>query len=217
MRRDKARSETSRLWRRKTVRNPNPADEIINPSSLKNDTIYRFVQTTSNSILQQTATAPFLFAFNFQLVFLDQHASFESLFDQYKIESVELTFSPMFRANSLSDVTAAAVVPLIYVAIDYDDGSTPVSLAVLREYQNLVVRSDEKSFSITIKPHVALSAYNGAFAGYANVTTPWLDCASDSIQHYGCKVGIDAALTDQTVFQAWNVTTRYHLAFRNVR
>lgn len=203
--------------RRKIVRNPNPAQEIIPAASLLNNTVYRFVQTSSNSILQQTATAPFLFAFNFQLAFIDQSSTYTALFDQYKIEHVELTFSPMFRANSLSNVTTAAIVPLIYVALDYDDGSTPSSLTTLREYQNLVVRSDEKSFSVTLNPHIAMSAYNGAFAGYANVVAPWLDCSTTNIQHYGVKVGIDAALTGQTVFQAWNVTTRYHLAFRNVR
>lgn len=223
MRRGKARPKTSRTRRGVNTTRldrdlrpiEDPSLEVIPVRSTLNNAVYRFSQLAGSTRYFQTATSPVFFTQYYQLSFVDQYAQFAALFDQYMIEKVEVTFYPMFRANPLA--TSSMLIPLIYVVCDFDDAAAPTTIQQMGDYQNCVVRSDESSFMITLTPHVALAAYNGSFTGYANQARQWLDCSSNNIPHYGIKVGIDAGASGQTALQAWNVSYRYKLAFRNVR
>lgn len=122
----------------------------------------------------------------------------------------------MYRANPLA-VVANEVIPLLYVAVDYDDATVPIVLGTLREYENVIARDDAHAFMVQIRPHAALAAYNGGFGGFANVSNPWIDCNSNNVQHYGAKYAIDVGAAGQTNLQTWNVSCRYYFSFRNVR
>lgn len=189
-------------------------DRVLQPRNYAGQ-IYRVCQWASETTVSQAAVSPSFAAFNFQLSTMPQHATFSSLFDQYRITRVSIQFRPMFTAMPLQPSLTVSV-PLIYTVVDYDDSSTPTAIADLREYQNCNVHEYE-SFTHEFTPHIAMAAYSsGGFTSYANQTMQWLDIASPSVQHYGLKLGITAGFSGQ-ILQIWNVSMRLEFEFRNIR
>jgi len=180
-----------------------------------NSVVYRYSLLTPPTTVAQVQTSPTLTYLYFQLNYLDQYTSYTAIYDQYRIDKVDVTFWPQFRANSMAQT--GAVVPLIYVVVDLDDASAPTSIGFLEQYQNCVVRNDERAFTVSFQPHVALAAYRGGFTGFANAGNQWIDSASPDIAHYGIKLGITPQNTSVSQYQQWTITTRLHVSFRNVR
>jgi len=172
--------------------------------------VHEFVQSTQEVQLPQTypgfSNAPYYFS----LSQLDQATSWSAVFDQYRLAEVEITLRPQYNTGQ----TGVGAVNW-YTVIDFDDANPVTSAAGMREYNNCMISGYETQVRRFV-PHAALSAYQGAFAGFANVTAPWLDVASPTIQHYGLKLGIDpgsaAPLTPQVIVMQF----KYRIQFRNI-
>jgi hypothetical protein len=181
---------------------------------MSDNRIFSVIQSTADYVISQTPTTPYLAAEAFAFNQIDQYTSFGAVFDQYRIDEIEVTLRPMFTSNPLGNATVT-VIPQLYVVVDYDDYSTPSSIAYLREYSNCTV-SQYETVVRTFKPHLALAAYTGSFNGYQNSVATWCDAAAFTIQHYGMKLGIDPGIVGQTALQSWTVSSRFKLSFRNV-
>jgi len=149
-------------------------------------------------------------------MYLEQYATFQALFDQYRVDALEFTFRPTFTANSFtSGLGASFVPPNLYTVIDYDDNTTPTSLAQLREYENCTTSLYETVVR-RFKPHIAVAAFNGSFTGNMNAPAPWIDTASNNVIHYGVKYGAEPSSLAND-FQIWSVIARAQVSFRNVK
>jgi len=175
------------------------------------------LRTTTVSATQITGsgTVTTVGGFAFTLSDCDGYSTYTSVFDQYRIDAVSVTLRACNNAIGLVTNSTTTLEPL-YLVIDYDNANTPSSIAALREYDNCMVVSPGESVTRTFAPHAALGAYNGSFAGYANVGRTWIDCASTGVQHYGYKYGVPAATTGQTLLQSWIVERTYWISFRRV-
>jgi len=161
------------------------------------------------------STSPISFALGFQLNDIPQYTTFTSLFDQYKILKVKVTFRPILNVMDMHSATAALGYPQTFVTlVDYDDATAPTSLDYCREYQSSVQRDFYKSFSITLKPKITLAAYSGTFTSYAS-TTGYIDVASPAVQHYGVKGCTGSGLSGY--LQGWTISAEYWIDFRNIR
>jgi hypothetical protein len=164
---------------------------------------YRICQEVDyGSVLATSAT---LFAGNavyFQLSAVVNYASFAAVFDQYRIDEVEVWLS-----GSLADPASFVTV------IDYDDATAPTTEAALLNYQNAIVSTLNDGHYRRFRPHVAIAAYSGAFASFANEVAPWIDVVSPNVQHYGVKLGTNPTAAISTV----TMRARLWLSFRNVR
>lgn len=216
----RSRSRTPRGAARRVTRQSVkyvPSSRRTARSILGANKIYTFRQNTAETVLTQTTVSPYFYNYYTILSNLDQVSSFVTLFDQYRITKVELTFRPMFTCTGLGG-TGTYQTPLIYTVVDYDDATSPGSLAAMREYQNLRIHDDKKTFRVVYKPHTAAAAYAGAFTAYQNNTNQWFDCANQAVQYYGCKVGILPQVTGATTqCQQWNLSARLTVEFKNVR
>jgi len=161
----------------------------------------------------QLANANTYGSLQFNLAGLDNASAFETLFDQYRIDCVEVTFSPLITMN----VTPGIVFPRLYTVIDYDDYVAPTSLAYLRQYDSCIISPPGSGVVRTLCPASALAAYTGTFTGYANRQRQWIDIASPTAQHYGIKFAIEAALTGQTVLQSYDIDIVTYISFKSVR
>jgi len=190
----------------------------MNPWASLNRTTYRYIQTAPRQLIAQTGTTDALGTMSFKLNDLSQSNTLIALYDQYRIVKIESTFRPKYTANSMAQTLVASVaIPEIYTVVDLDDANNPAALSDLQEYQNCRVHQYE-NFHIVFTPHLAMAAYAaGAFTSYANRAKQWIDCASNTVVHYGIKYGINAGSVGQTQLQIWDVTHRYFLEFRNVR
>jgi len=176
----------------------------------RSNEVHDFVQSTAEIQLPQTypgfSNAPYYFS----LSQLDQAASWSAIFDQFRIAQVEVTIRPQYNTGQ----TGVGAVNW-YTIIDYDDANPVASAAGMREYNNCMISGYETQVR-TFTPHAAIAAYTGAFGGFANVTAPWLDVASATIQHYGLKVGIDPGSAAPLTPQVLILQFKYRMQFRNI-
>lgn len=198
-----------RTWSTKTQgkRWKRNVDTIARAPSIRSKYTHKFQRSVGLTFLATSASVPTFAQLIFRLADLPNYTEFTALFDQYKIDKVEVNFVPNISQNSANDI------PIVYTVVDFDDGNTPANLDVLRQYETAILHADpRRPFKRTLVPRVATAAYSGGFSGYANQTS-WIDVASASVEHYGVKAGASAASQTITLF----VECKYWVSFRNAR
>jgi len=143
--------------------------------------------------------------FSFTLNSLSNVSSLTTVFDQYCIYSVTVTFT-------YGSINTGFLAPLdLYTAIDYDN-TTNIGLSGIQNFasynESIIVPGT--SLVRTVKPCVALAAYTGAFTGYTTGRV-WIDCNSTTVNHYGLRTIIGIAGSAL----ALSVSTSYIVGFRN--
>lgn len=115
-------------------------------------------------------------------------ASYLGLFDQYRIDQIEVWIT----ANQ---VNVNAAIPELATAVDLDDANTPTSFSIIQNKQGSITTGGEAGHYHRWKPHMAVALYGGAFTSYGNVVADWIDSASPAVEHYGLKLASTAATT----------------------
>jgi hypothetical protein len=101
--------------------------------------------------------------------------------------------------------------------VDFDDATALTLESDYQQYQTCVQTSATLSHYRSWKPHAAIAAFgSGVFSSYANLESPWIDCGSPNVQHYGLKVGMTAADAAGSVV-VYDLYARFHVEFRQVR
>jgi len=190
-------------------------------SSGRDNIIHNFVRHTfTGAKLAGIASAVNGYGFVFTLADLSNYTNFTSLFDQYRIVKVTCKFFP--RQNVATNTTTATTTqtanPCVMSVIDYDDASTPATIAGLTEFENFKVHNQFRPWMRSLVPHTAGAvAGGGVFTSFGNFTRQWVDCASTTVAYYGLKVIVDACVPSQTALPTWDCWCSYYLQFRNVR
>jgi hypothetical protein len=179
---------------------------IPHMNGLKMDNIpYKFCDTLTieNSFTTNTSVPTFK-SYLWSLSDVANAGNYVALFDQYRLTQIEFWTFPT--------VSSGAINGLYKSVVDYDNASNLSSLAAADEYQNVHVTTLGSGHYRRITPHAAMAVYAGAFTSFANVTSPWIDCSNQGVQHYGVKLAVD--VTTGGAF-AFDVITKYYFEFRN--
>lgn len=179
---------------------PAEADRMNKPFNL--------IQTAKLARISSSTTIEVDGAFYFTFNDLNQQSQLAAIFDQYRICMIEIKFISTIGQYS----GAAGVAGMFFTAVDTDDSSSTTA-ASIRDYPGCISTEVFKPHTHVFAPHVAIAAYAGAFTSFANETSPWIDVASPSVQHYGVKYAYDVG----TAVFNHDVITRVHYQFRNVR
>lgn len=163
--------------------------------------------------------SPENFSKSFQLSDLNNYTEFTALFDQYKIDRIDLTFH--FSQNVASvPIPAAniACLPIMYHVVDFNDATALSIPEQYMQYQNCIVANCDKFPAVTFKPLCAQALYNGTFSGYGS-TSCWVDTDSPSVQWYGSKFCIDPLNTNSgsNILGYLSITITYHITCRMVK
>jgi hypothetical protein len=145
-------------------------------------------------------------SFYFTINSVDQITALAAVFDQYRIDEIELWWIPRVIAG-LSNPGQ------VLSTIDYDDAAALTTVAQASDYDNCLTTSAYTGHYRRFKPHIALGAYSGTFTSYQNAGPSWIDFNSTTVQHYGVKF----AVTVQSAASVFDVNIRYHISMRNVR
>lgn len=172
--------------------------------------IMRVKQITDLALFTSSITLDTGKAYSITLANFDGVADFSSMFDQYRIVHCKVTVRP---EQNMAINVASAVGASIISAVDYDDDTSPPSVASLRQFQTAKEHDNYKPFSLSFVPHCAYALYGGAFTKFGNIAHPWCDMANTDIKHYGFKFVIPVT----QVVQIWTVELEAHLEFKNVR
>jgi hypothetical protein len=171
---------------------------------------YKIVRSFNLSTVLTTSTTVVQFAgIYFTLTNVDLADGLNTVFDQYRIRFVECCLAPVPGATAtqeqLESVEWAS-------RLDFDNATPPSAFANVLDSPSAFHTYATVGHCHRWQPHVAEAAYAGAFTSYANHTSPWIDCVSSSVQHFGLVV---ATLPSALAFTIVG-TGRFHLEFRNV-
>lgn len=149
-------------------------------------------------------------AISFNLNALPNVTEFTSLFDQYRINAVKITFMP--RGNS-AEVGTNNNNTKLFTVIDYDDDTAPATLDALLQYETLKTTTVARDHTRYMKPRFAVTTYQTALTTGYGSRTGWIDCESNLVPHYGLKYWVPAVAGANIV----DIKTEYYVSFRGVR
>lgn len=148
--------------------------------------------------------------------FVANLSDFTSVFDQYKIDCIEIILKP--RANISAFGSPAAYSQMqgaLYSVLDYDDATPLGSIGAALNYDNCIQTEVYQPNRRCFKPRNAMAVYAGTFTGFGNIPDTWIDAASTGVAHYGAKYICDAGTT--AFLQTWDVQIRMKIRWRAVR
>lgn len=152
------------------------------------------------------------FARVFRLSACPNVSEFTNLYDQYQIKGVKISLIPRYTMTQSGAPLAA--IGNVWSALDYDDASAPTSVDQLLQYQNVKRTQMNRVHSRFLRPCIANEIFNtGIATAYAPKRNTWIDCTSDTVEHYGIKLWIDSSQAGVT----FDVQVKFYLAFKNVR
>lgn len=182
-------------------------------SSPGNSAVFRVTRMYESGIIPPTNDGGG--AYEFKLSDVAAYSELTVLFDQYRIEGVEVVFTA-----SQSDTTGF-VWPRIYVAFDPDDSDIPTALSTLRERGNTKIYAfapNKREFRVNLVPAAVIisETAGGQKAAISAPRGQWKDCNQAGIIHYGLKYWLeDYKMSIGS--PPMRVIMRYHLAFRGSR
>jgi len=168
------------------------------------------VQATQqdSDAMNTSATVPTYLGQYFSLASnVPNYASYTALFDEYKIDEVEVWINP----NPLTTLAASTVRGLYSSAVDYDDANTPSTVATVSDKQNSLTTTVTESHYHKFQPKFAVGTYSGTFVSFGS-STGWIDCGSPNVQHYGLKLAFSATSAG---IQFVSFTIRLTVSFRS--
>ena len=176
--------------------------------SLPREQIYRLSQYLDPAGLFTTSTTvPTFGSTSFTVAGLDNFSSLSAIFDQYRVDAIEVLLTPKITEVLGTSTSVGTFVS----AVDLDDANTPTVFGQVASYNGAIMTNATQSHYHKWKPMFAVAAYSGAFTSYAS-SDGWVDCASSSVQYYGIK----AACTTAGQSQGIDILARIHLSFRAI-
>ncbi len=175
--------------------------------------------TGGSSHLFSVNTGGFGAVFAFSLGDLPQLSQYSAVFDQFKIEEVQLKFIPLVTQLVTTNTATNFVDPSQFV-LDFDDDNTLANENSALDYNNCQTAQSYEEVLIILRPGVAPAYYQGgAFSGYGvqGSAEHWLDIASSTIKHFGVKVWVGALAAASSMVAGWTVYGKYTVSFRNTR
>lgn len=150
---------------------------------------HKFIRYGAIQTLTGTAVTPQLGVINFAFAGVVGSSTLASLYDQYRIDAVEVIFNvKMFGAST------STVFPKLIIYPDWDDGTPPPGLANVLQHPRCsqhVFSVDDTEYRFALQPRVAMATFNGTFSGYSQPTgATWCDSTNSNIQQYGAKYAL---------------------------
>lgn len=228
----KSKDIRRKVLRQGTKYNPNQIYSYIQKQNMKLANVN--VSTGAVTYYNPTSTVSYFgssttnvlndacFAMSFKLSDLVQATTFTGLYDQYRITKVKVIIGRTANQQGIGNAAQAVSFPSqqLWWVVDVDDASVPANLSVIQEYSKCKCRNmlEDKEVHISFKPHCADALYSGGvFSSYGNRTSPWIDVASPSVEHYGLKLCIPCPIGTVFAEQNFTIRTEYYLDFKNVR
>lgn len=166
------------------------------------------------SVINPVTTNILWGSIGFELADFDHFSNFDVLFDQYRIEKVQVRFVPL--TTSLAPNLTPNISPTLWLAIDQDDNNvlTGGTFDAIRGYDDVARVNAPAGAIVTLNPFVTPAVYSGGtFSGYSTVPgfSTWIDVANP-VAYYGIKFGVSQDASSSGF--GWQVDARYWISWR---
>lgn len=159
--------------------------------------------------------------FVFRLDKLPDYAEFNSVFTQYRINGVKMTFIPLLDSIDANTQIASTVnyvtMPRVYTMVDKDYQPNIASESAFIQHNDLnIIKDPMKAFTVYCsKPAVQQGLQTTASVAYSGLKGgEWISCDSPSVNHFGICIGGVIPFTGGGKGIAYNVLATYYLQFR---
>jgi hypothetical protein len=198
-----SRTPTTHVWNIMSQRSPNLSNLMSGDNKVYSvSQMVEFGGILNSSNLGANSNG---LAFSFGQV--PQNSTWASVFDQYRIDEIELWIQPTQLLSTTVDSFRW------YSVIDYDDDGVSTTEAAALAFQNVSDCGRFEGVYRRFRPHIAIAvAQSGGAPTARNAPSNWLDAGSTSIKHYALKVVTQSTATQVII----SLRARFHLSFRNV-
>jgi hypothetical protein len=183
---------------------------FLNRPSRVDNRVFSFLKVKDLGALTASAAGDVTAAFSFTLSDLSESSSYTSIYDQWRLDRLDIHVLGVTQPGVTASVTPAYA--FLSIVTDYDDTAALAAFSLSLNYENVAVIGPGQGHQRTIVPRMALAA--GGTTQFAN-SRQWIDCSSTSTPWYGIKTCIKQSTS--TNVPSWYLFARYHISFRNVR
>lgn len=151
---------------------------------------------------------------------LPNSTELQALYDQYKIDWVEVDF--IFSNNQSSVNSPATNLPIMWICKDYDD-SNQASVTDIQQYENAkcwqMGEIGKTHFKMRVKPRYANQVYNTGVSGSYAPQAGFIDTVYNNVPHFGLKLAYDPIKTpaSSTLVGYLSINCRYHLTMKHTK
>lgn len=151
---------------------------------------------------------------------LPNSSELTALYDQYKIDWVEVDF--IFSNNQSSVNSPGTNMPIMWVCKDYDD-SNAASVTDIQQYESAkcwqMGEVGKTHFKMRVRPKLASSVYNTGVSGTYSPQSGFIDTAYTNVPHFGIKLAYDPIKTpaSATLVGYLSINAKYHLTMKHTK
>lgn len=170
--------------------------------------IKRVVQLTN----KVTSAADQNIVYTFKLSDLPNYTEITSLYDQYKIKSVQLKIVPTKTESDVSNSSLTTSIYPLHSVLDFSDATALTGINDYLQYSTYKMTSPMRMLKRFCYPKQLQYAYDqtSGAAALADIKNSWIRSESPDIQHLGIKVLIPASTVNILAYQVF--ATYYVLA-----
>lgn len=184
---------------------------------LMSNDMHQFKRVSQLVDISSITLAPNPGAMSLSMSLLPGISDFTTLYDQYRINKVKLSFVPEYSSLGPVDQTAAYPMPNLHTAIDLDDSAFTGPLTELMQYPGYKRTRGNATHSRYWTPSVSTEVFRSAVTtSYAPKTRQWLDFAVADVPHYGLKYFVDPGPASGTQW-TWQVYLTIYFTCKGVR
>lgn len=209
-----------RPWRLRLRRRPrrNLRKRVMRRATARTSIGHQFtrIDWRQNAFQLTGAGGVTLGAYTFKLSDLPNYTEFTSLYDQYKINKVQVTFIPKINGAMLN---AGAQLPVIHSMIDSSDATPPATLAEMMENEDVKSTRGNQLHKRYFTPKCQTKLYEGIGTdGYAvSRRNPFISTDDPAVPHYALKWCIENPVSGGDIYWYCDVKVKYYLSMREVQ
>lgn len=158
------------------------------------------------------------FGSDFKLSYLPASTEFTTLYDQYCISGIKVTFTFSHNSSELLNLNSTGM-PQLHWCHDYDDATAPAGVEEMMQYPTYKTKRLDKPVSFFFKPSSLIMAYESAgTTAYKPAWKQFFD-AADDVPHYGLHwlVKEPQIASNNGSIGIVQITYKYYLKMKNPR
>ena len=199
---------------RKTVKSYAPYSKRKSKYAPK---VTSIVQQSYLGTIQSTVSTDTLTVLKFNLDDMPGYADLAAVFDQYKIDKVELRFVPNANTNPTVLGAQTQTRSRLYTAFDANDATVPATLNELIQYQNCSQTPYLEEYRRTIYPRLAVNSSDEEGVVTLGPANSWCATSQKDVDWYGLKIGASANGITAGTIQTWMILAKFYISLKNIK
>lgn len=174
-------------------------------------------QVSNLGTVTSTATGDTLQVLKFNFDDIPGYSDLAAVFDQYKLDKVDLRFVPNGTNAALVGGGASQIRSVLYTVFDPNDAVAPGTLNELIQYQNCTMTPYCDELKRTVYPRLSVNSSDEEGTITLSPAGTWCSTSQKDVDWYGLKIGASANGNSAGTTQVWVVHAVLYFSFKNIK